>query len=47
MFVVAAGNVWDGIRLYGAFCDEEDAVDWAMDHLRDAWMVVRLEIPAE
>jgi len=35
--VVAVGNPFDGLTLFGPFCDGEEANEWAGDVVRDEW----------
>ena len=41
MYVVADGNAFDGIELYGTFDDPEDASYWAERNCLE-WNVIRV-----
>lgn len=42
-YVLAIGDPFDGIDLYGPFDDPEDADTWAQDHGDgQAWTIVKL-----
>lgn len=45
MFVVASGNPFDGLQLYGPFWSEDDATEWVESGDYEPWDVVRLEPP--
>jgi hypothetical protein len=47
MCVVASGNAFDGMTLYGPFDDYETAALYAEKHADDSWWIVRLEKPTE
>lgn len=44
-FVVACGNAFDGIGLYGPFDEHLDAEQWAEQHGGDEWTVVTMGDP--
>jgi hypothetical protein len=47
-YVVAVGNAFDGLTLYGPFNDEGEALRFAEDEISAAeWNVVLLNEPAE
>lgn len=35
--VVAVGNVFDGMQLYGLFFDHDEAQEWASTNVEDDW----------
>lgn len=44
LFVVAIGDAFYGITLYGTFTDMDSANEWADHHSRgDDWHVIRLD----
>lgn len=44
MYVVATGNVVDGLGFFGPFDDVEEAADWAEHEIRnDEWNVFEVE----
>ena len=46
MIVVATGNPFDGMRLYGQFEDEESAQDWASENAEE-WHTLEMTSPAD
>jgi hypothetical protein len=41
MYVIALGDAWDGISLYGTFGTSDEAVEYANDNLnRDDWTII-------
>jgi hypothetical protein len=46
LFVVAAGNIFDGITIYGTFDSFDLAEDWAYNELNVEWWVSSIEKPA-
>ena len=43
MWIVAIGDAFDGITLYGPFDECEDATEWADNHTEDReWTVVQI-----
>lgn len=40
--VVAVGNAFDGLRLFGPFDNKADAINWASE-IRDEWVLVEVE----
>ena len=46
MTVIATGNPFDGVTLYGPFDDAEHAMLWADANVRDeGWRVVKIREP--
>ena len=43
MYVVAVGNAFDGIELFGTFSTGDDAAIWAAENIdHDEWIAVKL-----
>lgn len=40
--VIAIGNAFDGIRLFGPFLDKAEALIWASG-IREEWVIVEIE----
>jgi hypothetical protein len=45
IFIVAVGDPWDGIVLYGPFDNFDDAHDWADTTINESWNVVEVKTP--
>ena len=45
MSVILAGAPWDGFRVYGPFCNEEEAGDYGAKYLfgEDFWWIVPMK----
>jgi hypothetical protein len=42
MFVVASGNPFDGLRLFGPFWSHQQACEWT-EHMDEDWWIVKVE----
>ena len=42
MWVVSVGDAFEGIRLYGPFVHDDDAISWAVKNVNDGWSVIGL-----
>ncbi len=47
MYIIASGNVVDGLAHWGPFESSEDALKWAQCNVADDWNVIALEFPGE
>jgi hypothetical protein len=49
MYIIAEGNPFDGITIYGPFTTTDDAMTFAELHAGDdiRWEVVRVQAPAD
>jgi hypothetical protein len=49
MYLVATGNPWDGITLYGPFSSEIEAMEWAENNGEEdsEYQLVRLQKPVK
>jgi len=45
MFVISYGNPFDGVKLYGFFYEEEQAIETAEIYGFDDWNIVQVHSP--